>query len=81
MKKTNDKLTINQKESEHAFTIYQQIIADLEKREAMGIQKYGTSVDDASLTQEQWMQHAYEEALDFAVYLKKMMSNAQHREI
>lgn len=61
--------------------IYEQIIADLEKREAMGIQKYGTSVDDAPLTQEQWMQHAYEEALDFAVYLKKMMSNAEHREI
>ena len=75
MKETNNKLTMNQKESEHALTIYQQIIADMEEREAMGVRKYGTSVDDAMLTQQQWMQHAYEEALDFAVYLKKMMSN------
>ena len=74
MKETSNKLTMPQKESEHALTIYQQIISDLEKREAMGIEKYGTSVDDAMLTQKQWMQHAYEEALDFAVYLKKMMS-------
>jgi hypothetical protein len=54
--------------------IYDQIIADLINREAMGIKKYGTSVDDAPLTEEQWMQHAYEEALDFAVYLKRMMN-------
>jgi len=63
------------------MTIYEQIIADLEKREAMGIQKYGTSVDDAPLTQEQWMQHAYEEALDFAVYLKKMMQQNQKKNV
>jgi hypothetical protein len=81
MKETSNKLTMNQKESEHALTIYQQIIADLEEREAMGVRKYGTSVDDAMLTQQQWMQHAYEEALDFAVYLKKMMSNDRARQV
>jgi hypothetical protein len=56
------------------MTIYEQIISDLKEREAMGIRKYGTSVDDAMLTQKEWMQHAYEEALDFAVYLKKLMN-------
>lgn len=81
MKETSNKLTMNKKELEHALTIYQQIIADLEKREAMGVRKYGTSVDDAMLTQQQWMQHAYEEALDFAVYLKKMMSNDRDGQI
>ena len=54
--------------------IYDSIIADLKEREAMGERKYGTSVDDAMLTQREWMQHAYEEALDFAVYLKKLMN-------
>jgi hypothetical protein len=56
------------------MTIYEQIIADLTERETMGKRKYGTSVDDAMLTQKEWMQHAYEEALDFAVYLKKLMN-------
>jgi hypothetical protein len=63
------------------MTIYEQIIADLQQREAMGVKKYGTSVDDAMLTQQEWMQHAYEEALDFAVYLKKMMSNDRNRKV
>lgn len=59
------------------MTIYEQIIADLTEREAMGKKKYGTSVDDAMLTQKEWMQHAYEEALDFAVYLKKLMNQKE----
>ena len=59
------------------MTIYEQIIADLTEREAMGKSKYGTSVDDAMLTQKEWMQHAYEEALDFAVYLKKLMNQEE----
>ena len=54
--------------------IYEQIISDLKEREAMGIRKYGVSVDDAQLTDDQWLQHAYEEALDFAVYIKKLMN-------
>lgn len=54
---------------------YRRIIADLVEREAMGYKKYGTTVDKANLNNKQWMQHAYEEALDFAVYLKVLMSN------
>jgi hypothetical protein len=54
--------------------VYEQIISDLKEREAMGIRKYGVSVDDAQLTDDQWLQHAYEEALDFAVYIKKLMN-------
>ena len=53
--------------------VYEQIISDLKEREAMGIRKYGVSVDDAQLTDNEWLQHAYEEALDFAVYIKKLM--------
>jgi hypothetical protein len=52
---------------------YNQIIEDLVSREQLGIKKYGTTVDDANLTDKQWMQHAYEEALDFSVYLKRLM--------
>jgi hypothetical protein len=57
--------------------VYEQIILDLKEREAMGIRKYGVSVDDAQLTDDEWLQHAYEEALDFAVYIKKLMNQKE----
>lgn len=54
--------------------IYKEVITDLISREKMGRMKYGTTVDKANLSEREWMQHAYEEALDFAIYLKRMMS-------
>jgi hypothetical protein len=54
--------------------IYKEVISDLISREKMGRKKYGTTVDNANLSEKEWMQHAYEEALDFAIYLKRMMS-------
>ena len=54
--------------------IYKEVISDLISREKMGRTKYGTTVDNANLSEREWMQHAYEEALDFAIYLKRMMS-------
>lgn len=53
--------------------IYKEVITDLISREKMGRIKYGTTVDKANLSEREWMQHAYEEALDFAIYLKRMM--------
>jgi hypothetical protein len=54
--------------------VYKEVITDLISREKMGRKKYGTTVDNANLSEKEWMQHAYEEALDFAIYLKRMMS-------
>jgi hypothetical protein len=54
--------------------VYKDVITDLISREKMGRAKYGTTVDKANLSEKEWMQHAYEEALDFAIYLKRMMS-------
>jgi hypothetical protein len=54
--------------------IYKEVISDLISREKMGRAKYGTTVDKANLSEKEWMQHAYEEALDFAIYLKRLMS-------
>lgn len=44
---------------------------DIAKRQALGIAKYGTTVADNPLTLKQWLQHAYEETLDKAVYLRR----------
>ena len=57
--------------------VYAQVILDLRSREKMGIEKYGVSVDKAELDTLKWMQHAYEESLDHAIYMKKIILEAQ----
>ena len=51
----------------------------LHKRSQVGIAKYGTDTTRQDLTPLQWMQHAQEEALDFAVYLERMMRNESEK--
>lgn len=54
--------------------ILEQVINDLKQREQKGLSTYGTTLDRKDLTEKEWLQHAYEEALDLAMYLKKIMS-------
>ena len=53
--------------------VTEQVINDIKVRELKGIQTYGTTMDREDLTQDMWLNHAYEEALDFAIYLKKLI--------
>jgi hypothetical protein len=53
--------------------VTEQVINDINAREQKGLETYGTTMDRNDLTQEQWLNHAYEEALDFAIYLKKLL--------
>lgn len=48
--------------------------ADLLRRSEIGVAKYGTTVAGNPLPLREWLQHAYEEALDMAVYLKRAMA-------
>ncbi len=45
--------------------------ADLLRRSELGIAKYGQTLDRTDLTLRNWLQHAYEETLDQANYLKR----------
>lgn len=47
------------------------VIMDLKVREERGLATYGTTMDRKDLSRKEWLQHAYEEALDLAQYLKK----------
>ncbi len=49
------------------------VCEDIAKRQRLGIQKYGVTVADNPLDLHEWLQHAYEECLDQAVYLKRAM--------
>jgi len=53
--------------------VTQQVINDINARELKGLETYGTTMDRNDLTQDQWLQHAYEESLDFCIYLKKLL--------
>ena len=54
-------------------TIVKAVQADLQARSERGIAKYGTTLDRTDLTEKDWLQHAYEEALDLALYIKKLI--------
>ncbi len=47
------------------------VCEDIAARQQKGLMKYGTSVADNPLDLREWLQHAYEETLDTAVYLKR----------
>lgn len=51
-----------------------EVIADITRRQAHGIAKYGTTVAENPLPLKAWLQHAYEETLDKAIYLKRAIS-------
>ncbi len=55
--------------------IEEQVMSDIMRRALYGREKYGVSVADSPLSQREWLQHAYEEVLDLAVYLKKCINN------
>jgi hypothetical protein len=50
------------------------IIDDLLAREDKGIKEYSQTMDRTDLTELDWLQNAYEEALDLSIYLKKLIN-------
>ena len=48
-----------------------EVCADIKRRQELGITKYGTTVASNPLDLRQWLQHAFEETLDNAVYMKR----------
>lgn len=63
------------------MSITEELQAMLATREAVGIKKYGVTVELRSdLETSDWCQHAIEEALDFAVYLMKIKRDLEVKE-
>lgn len=48
------------------------VIKDIANRAEVGLKKYNTTMDREDLIASDWVQHAYEEALDMAIYLKRL---------
>jgi hypothetical protein len=51
----------------------QEVCKNILDRQQLGIAKYGRTVAGNPLTERQWLQHGFEEALDLAIYLKRLM--------
>lgn len=49
------------------------VCLDIAGRQSVGLKKYGVAAEGNPLTLRQWLQHAYEETLDQAIYLKRAM--------
>lgn len=47
---------------------------DITERQALGINKYGRTVAENPLCLLEWLEHAYQECLDQAVYLRRAMA-------
>lgn len=57
------------------------VCADIAGRQQLGKAKYGTTVAENPLSLREWMQHAYEECLDQAVYLKRGIAEIDAQEV
>ena len=47
---------------------------ELLERSKVGVEKYGTTLQENDLPKDQWIQHAKEEAMDFINYLERLKS-------
>lgn len=59
--------------------IVEEVRNDLLNRSQTGIQKYGTTLDRTDIDLEGWLQHAYEETIDKALYLKRAIKELKNK--
>lgn len=54
---------------------------DIAERQQKGIAKYGVTVAENPLELREWLQHAYEETLDKAIYLKRAIAEMENTQL
>lgn len=59
----------------HSDPIVEKVREKLFQRSQTGINKYGVDMTRTDLSHKQWLIHAQEEALDFAVYLQRLIED------
>lgn len=52
--------------------------ADIDARSRRGLTKYGVTLDRTDLSEQEWLQHLYEELLDAACYVRVLIDRADH---
>lgn len=54
-------------------SIVNSVLEKYAKRSEVGQKKYNTNLDRTDLTQNDWLTHAQEEAMDLSLYLEKLI--------
>lgn len=72
---------MNANKSGHVSGIESAVCKDIADRQAKGISKYGTTVSANPLPLRAWLQHAYEEHLDAAIYLRRAIAEIDSEEL
>jgi phosphoglucomutase len=61
--------------------IVEQVITKYKKRSQLGIEKYGTTLEDNKLSMEEWLTHLQEELMDSVVYIEKIKQEIKCSEL
>jgi Trm5-related predicted tRNA methylase len=56
------------------------VCQDIAKRQRLGLEKYGVSIEQNPLNLKEWLQHQYEELLDAAIYCKRAIEELEKTE-
>jgi histidinol dehydrogenase len=60
-------------------SIVEAIRTQLKERSDVGIRKYNTTLDRTDLSLLDWLEHAKQEALDFALYLERIKREVKEK--
>lgn len=58
-----------------------EVIKKYEQREAVGLKKYGTTVDREDLTPEEWAIHLQEELMDATLYIQRLIEKIKQHDL
>ena len=61
--------------------IVQKIVDKFQERSKVGIQKYGTTLEENELSLDEWLNHAVEEQMDNILYLTKLREELKKKGI
>ena len=59
--------------------IEDEVCKKIKARSDVGKRKYGVTMEEETLTRLEWLIHAQEEAMDFAVYLQKLIEMEEEK--
>jgi len=70
-----NKIDILMSERNHEPTsIEDNVCSKIQERKALGLEKYGTTMERTDLSIDEWLTHAQEESMDFSIYLEKIIA-------
>ncbi len=61
--------------------VLSEVIAEMERREQLGIKKYGTTLDREDLSVKDLLQHQLEELMDAVLYTKAALMKLEDKKL